>query len=89
MKRKMISIVLGILVSLMLIPVAQAQYPVPREQAVVIETDTSYTVFDKANPFVPRGTQWGSGWHQMSNEWDWYINYASGETIYWRTTGWE
>lgn len=89
MRKIMISIVLGILVCLMVIPIAQAQYPVPREQAVVIETDTNYTVFDKANPFVPRGTQWGSGWHQMANEWDWYINYASGETIYWRTTGWE
>lgn len=65
------------------------EYPVPREQAVVIETDTNYTVFDKANPFVPRGNQWGSGWHQLANEWDWYINYATGETIYWRITGWE
>jgi len=67
----------------------QAQYPVPREQAVVVETDTNYRVFDKANPFIPNGTQWGSGWHQLANEWDWYINYATGETIYWRITGWE
>lgn len=71
-----------------LISLAQ-QYPVPREQAVVIETDTTYTVFDRANPFDPRGTQWGSGWHQVANEWDWYINYATGETIYWRITGWK
>ena len=45
-----------------------------REQAVVIETDSNYTGFDKANPFCPeRGNQWGSGWHQLANEWDWYI----------------
>jgi len=25
----------------------------------------------------------------MVMEWDWYINYATGETIYWRVTGWE
>lgn len=64
-------------------------YPVPRKEAVVIETDTKYTIFDKANPLVPRGTQWGSGWHQVCNEWDWYINYATGETIYWRIKGWK
>ncbi|MCK4514544.1 MAG: hypothetical protein KAU31_04760, partial [Spirochaetaceae bacterium] len=68
---------------------AAAQYPVPREQAFVVETDTSYANFYIANPRVPRGTQWGSGWHQLANEWDWYMNYATGETILWRITGWE
>lgn len=68
---------------------ASARYPVPRAQTVVVETDTSYANFETANPRVPRGTQWGSGWHQFANEWDWYINYATGEEILWRTTGWE
>jgi len=87
---KVISVV-GLVLSLFTtsFPALAQQYPVPREQAVVIETDTNYTIFDKANPFVPRGTQWGSGWNQMANEWDWYINYATGETIYWRITGWK
>ena len=65
------------------------EIPVPLEETVVVETDTLYTVFDSANPFIPMGTQWGSGWHQVCNEWDWYINYATGEIIYWRITGWE
>jgi len=68
---------------------AQVKLPVPREEAVICETDTAYTVWDKANPFIPMGTQWGSGWHQVCQEWDWYINYATGEIIYWRITGWE
>ena len=66
-----------------------SRYPVPRTEAFVVETDTNYANFDIANPRVPRGTQWGSGWHQLANEWDWYINYATGEEVMWRTTGWE
>ncbi|MFQ5795341.1 MAG: ABC transporter substrate-binding protein, partial [Candidatus Bipolaricaulia bacterium] len=77
-----------LLISLMVLGV-QAQFPVPREQAVVTETDTNFANFDTATTFIPRGTQWGSGWHQVANEWDWYINYATGDTIFWRTTGWE
>jgi peptide/nickel transport system substrate-binding protein len=64
-------------------------FPVPREQSVVIETDQTYTYFNTANPLKALGTQWGSGWHQVSAEWDWYMNYATGERILWRTTGWE
>ncbi|MDH5794740.1 MAG: hypothetical protein OEZ24_01395, partial [Candidatus Bathyarchaeota archaeon] len=41
---------------------AQAEaYPVPRDQAVIMETDTSYTIFDSANWYIPNGAQWGSG----------------------------
>jgi len=65
------------------------EYPVPRDQTVVMETDTSFTVFDSANNFIPMGTQWGSGYHQVVQEYDWYINYATGEVIYWRITGWD
>ena len=70
---------------------AQAALPVPREKTVVTEILGSeyWTVFDSANPYIPHGSQWGSGWHQLAWEWDWYINYATGEIIYWRVTGWE
>ncbi len=69
---------------------AQAEaYPVPRDQAVIMETDTSFTIFDSANWFIPNGAQWGSGIHQVVQEYDWYINYATGEIIYWRITGWD
>lgn len=68
---------------------ATLELPVPRKETLVVETDVTPTVFDKANPFVPGGTQWGSGWHQIAYEWDWYINRVTGEIIYWRITGWE
>ncbi len=64
-------------------------YPVPRAESVVVETDQTYQYFNTANPLKNFGTQWGSGWHQVVNEWDWYTNYATGERILWRTTGWD
>jgi len=64
-------------------------FPVPREQSVVIETDQTYQYLNTANPLKNYGTQWGSGWHQVVAEWDWYMNYATGERRLWRTTGWE
>jgi peptide/nickel transport system substrate-binding protein len=63
--------------------------PVPRDQTVVVDTDTTHTVLDGANLRVPGGSQWGSGYHQVANEWNWYFNYATGEQILWRITGWE
>jgi len=65
--------------------------PVPRNQAVVVETDQTYQNLNVANPLWPagNGTQWGSGWHQVVSEWDWYVDYATGERRLWRTTGWE
>jgi len=88
------SAVVGLVLALLLLLPLSAQttpevLPVPLEETVVVETDTLPTVFDRANPFIPMGTQWGSGWHQVANEWDWYINYATGEIIPWRITGWE
>ncbi len=68
---------------------AQASFPVPREQSVVVETDQTYQYFNTANPVKPYGTQWGSGWHQIAQEWDWYMDYATGQRRLWRTTGWE
>jgi peptide/nickel transport system substrate-binding protein len=63
--------------------------PIPRSEAVVVDTDTTYTTFDGANLFIPEGSQWGSGYHQVVNEWSWYLNYATGETINHRIEGWE
>ena len=72
-------------------PGARTAFPVPREQAVVVETDAPFSMLNKANPLFTSGdgVQWGSGWHNVANEWDWYDNYATGERILWRTTGWE
>jgi len=86
-------LVFGLSSTLFVLSGAEAQQPawlpVPREQAVIVETDVDPAVFDKANPFIPGGTQWGSGWHQNVVEWDWYINYVTGEYILWRISGWE
>jgi peptide/nickel transport system substrate-binding protein len=70
-------------------PKTTAVFPVPREQSVVVETDVKFDYPGTENPLKTYGTQWGSGWDQLANEWDWYINYATGERILWRTTGWE
>jgi peptide/nickel transport system substrate-binding protein len=89
------SLILAIILTTLspaVVPVkAQLTLPVPRDQTVITEIMSSpyFTVFDKANPYIPQGTQWGSGWHQLVQEYDWYINYATGEIIYWRVTGWE
>jgi peptide/nickel transport system substrate-binding protein len=64
-------------------------FPVPRSESVVVETDQKFQYFNTANPLKNFGTQWGSGWHQVVNEWDWYMDYATGERILWRTTGWD
>jgi peptide/nickel transport system substrate-binding protein len=89
------NMVLAVLATLLLLAsglaVAQTTFPVPREQAVVVETDTPYTNMNVANPLFPagNGTQWGSGYQQAAAEWDWYMNYATGERRLWRTTGWD
>lgn len=63
--------------------------PVPRAEAVVVDTDTTYTNFEGANLFTPGGNQWGSGYHQVVNEWSWYMNHAGDEEVLWRIEGWE
>ena len=88
---KMVLIALAVLLLLPGFGFAQSSLPVPRNQAVVVETDTAYQNLNVANPTWPagNGTQWGSGWHQVVSEWDWYMNYATGKQRLWRTTGWE
>jgi len=77
------------LLSSPVVPASAEEFPVPKEQSVEWFQDTAFTVLDSANPFIPMGTQWGSGWHQVVQESDWYPNLATGEVIYWRVTGWE
>jgi len=77
------------LLNSLVVPDSAQEFPVPKEQAVEWFQDTAFTVLDSANPFIPMGTQWGSGYHQVVEESDWYPNLATGEIIYWRVTGWE
>jgi peptide/nickel transport system substrate-binding protein len=64
------------------------ELPVPRAESVVVDTDVTYSNFASANLFTV-GNQWGSGYHQVANEWSWYINHAVGEETLWRIEGWE
>ena len=66
-------------------------YSTPRNQTVVIgQDDPGYkTNYDRANPFMPEGVQWASGWHQCAREYNWMWNLATGEKVFLRITGWE
>ena len=61
MNRHRMVLCLAVLLACVSMPLC-AQLPVPREQAVVIETDTAYTNLGVANPLFPAGNgyQWGS-----------------------------
>lgn len=77
------------LLSPMVIPsVGGIELPVPREETLVYDSDTPFTIWDKFNPFIPMGVQWLSGWHFLVNEYDWYETVTVGDKL-WRITGWE
>lgn len=63
-------------------PVAGGELPVPREDAIIINETTVYTIFGSANPFVPNGTI-QSGYYQCVQEHLFYLNWATGEFINW------
>lgn len=62
--------------------------PFPRSQAIVND-QVNYAIFDSFNPFIPNGVEFAAGWWQISNEYLWYTNYASGEITPWLATGYE
>jgi peptide/nickel transport system substrate-binding protein len=62
--------------------------PFGRSEAVVMD-QTNFAVFDSFNPFIPNGVQFAAGWWQISNEYLWYTNYATGDIIPWLATGYE
>lgn len=70
-------------------PVQPEWLPTPREETLVMHDSYAFTVFDSFNPFIPRGHDYQSGHYQACVEFLWYINYATGEVIYWLITGWE
>lgn len=87
-----VSIALLIVVSIFT-PLAYAEQPewlpTPREETLVTHDAQVYTIFDSFNPFIPNGGHYQSGWYNWNLEFLWYINYATGEWIYWLITGWE
>ncbi|MCD6510435.1 MAG: ABC transporter substrate-binding protein [Thermoprotei archaeon] len=68
---------------------AQVTLPVPREETVVLTETGELTVTDSFNPFVPQGEAGAYGVSQICREYLFYINYATGEYIWWLATGYE
>ena len=54
--------------------------PFNRSEAVVMD-QTDFSVFDSFNPMIPNGLQFAAGFWQISNEYLWYTNYATGEIV--------
>ncbi|MEM2454798.1 MAG: ABC transporter substrate-binding protein [Candidatus Bathyarchaeia archaeon] len=94
-----IAIVLIIAIPMLMIPQSvKAQrpewLPVPREESLIIygaSHQYPYSVFDNFNPLVPAiySETYHVGLVQGVWEAPWYINYATGEVVYWLCTGWE
>jgi peptide/nickel transport system substrate-binding protein len=62
--------------------------PFNRNEAIIMD-QVNYAVFDSFNPFIPNGLEFAAGWWQISTEYLWYVNYATGEIIPWLATGHE
>jgi peptide/nickel transport system substrate-binding protein len=68
-------------------PMGSEILPVPREDSVIINETTIFRVFGSWNPFVPNAA--GQGWVQGALEHLFYINWATGEFIYWLAEDYE
>lgn len=56
--------------------------PFDRSQALVMD-QVNFAVYDSFNPFIPNGVEFAAGWWQVSSEYLWYVNYATGQIIPW------
>ena len=56
---------------------------------VVINDQVNFSVFDSFNPFIPNGVEFAAGWWQISAEYLWYVNYATGEIVPWLAEGFD
>ena len=66
-----------------------AQETLPRDETLYLTETSEFTIFDSFNPFIPNGVQWSQGFNGFLKEDLWYINYATGEWIWWLATGYE
>lgn len=62
--------------------------PFNRNDAVVMD-QVNYAVFDSFNPFIPNGVEFAAGWWQISMEYLYYVNYATGEITPWLADSFE
>ncbi len=62
--------------------------PFPRNEAVVND-QVNFAVFDSFNPFIPNGNEFAAGMEQISMEYLWYVNYATGDIVPWLADSFE
>jgi peptide/nickel transport system substrate-binding protein len=70
-----------------LIKSAPEELPVPREESLVIAGYYEPPNYENFNPYIPNRANVLEV--VLNFEGLWYINYATGEVIYWLCTGWE
>lgn len=92
MKRRMATVALVVAAILVCSPIAQFAFaqpvpPTPREETMVL-VEFLPGVWDKFNPFVPMGIT-DPTYEAVAQEYCVYINYATGEKIFWLITGYE
>lgn len=61
----------------------------PRKETLIMTETAEAVIFDSFNPFIPMGWQGSYGEDQCLVEQFFYINYATGERIYWLITRYE
>ncbi len=62
--------------------------PFNRNEAIVMD-QVNYAVFDSFNPLIPNGVEFAAGWWQISMEYLFYVNYATGEIVPWLADSYE
>lgn len=62
--------------------------PFKRSETVVMD-QVNFAVFDSFNPFIPNGNEFADGFMQISMEYLWYVNYATGDIIPWLADSYE
>ncbi len=62
--------------------------PFKRSETVVMD-QVNYSVFDSFNVFIPNGNEFAAGHQQISIEYLWYVNYATGDIIPWLADSFE
>jgi peptide/nickel transport system substrate-binding protein len=62
--------------------------PFKRSETVVMD-QVNYSVFDSFNLFIPNGNEFAAGHQQISLEYLWYVNYATGDIIPWLADSFE
>ncbi|MGC9086168.1 MAG: ABC transporter substrate-binding protein [Thermoproteota archaeon] len=61
----------------------------PRSETLIMTETAEAVIFDSFNPFIPMGMHGAYGPSQLLIERLFYVNYATGEKIFWLATGYE